>query len=183
MALGLKYSGGSVKFFAAYLKNGNIVNLFSSANTPQINTDYCLEIKASVSSSSGSVESWVDGVKDDGLSDASGFDNDDGGNINYAFVGCDNYVEESYPLTVWVDDVVVADSYVGPLASKLVYTAGGGQTLTSGSVSSVITVQVQDADGNPVTTGATVNLSTTSNEGTFYSDSGGNNQINAIVIS
>jgi hypothetical protein len=69
------------------------------------------------------------------------------------------------------------------LASKLVYTVGDNQSLNVGSVSSVITVQVEDSIGNPVTTGATVNLSTTSTGGSFYSDSDGNNQISSIVIS
>ena len=68
-------------------------------------------------------------------------------------------------------------------ASKLAYTAGTSQSINAGSISSVVTVQVQDANGNPVTTGATVSLSTSSNGGSFYSDSGGNTQITSIVIS
>ena len=57
-------------------------------------------------------------------------------------------------------------------ASKLAYTAGAGQSVNVGSVSSVITVQVQASNGNPVTSGATVGLSTSSSGGSFYSDSG-----------
>ncbi len=68
-------------------------------------------------------------------------------------------------------------------ASKLAYTAGASQSVNAGSVSSVVTVQVQDVNSNPVTTGATVSLSTSSSGGSFYSDSGGNTQITSIVIS
>ena len=71
----------------------------------------------------------------------------------------------------------------GGTASKLAYTAGTSQSVTAGSVSSVITVQVQDSNGNPVTTGATISLSTSSTGGSFYSDSGGNTQVTSIVIS
>jgi hypothetical protein len=71
----------------------------------------------------------------------------------------------------------------GVSASKLAYLAGAGQSVSLNSVSSVITVQVQDSNGNPVTTGATVGLSTSSTGGKFYSDSGGNNQITSLTIS
>jgi hypothetical protein len=67
-------------------------------------------------------------------------------------------------------------------ASKLAYTAGDSQSVTAGSVSSIITVQVQDSNNNPVTSGANVSLSTSSS-GTFYSDSGGSTQITSIAIS
>ena len=70
------------------------------------------------------------------------------------------------------------------LATKLVYTAGTSQSLTKNQVSSVITVQRQDAYGNPVTSGSiTVSLSTTeTSSGKFYSDSGGTTQITSVPI-
>ena len=68
-------------------------------------------------------------------------------------------------------------------ASKLVYTAGIGQSITTSDVSSVITVQRLDPYGNPTTTGAiTVTLASTSSNGRFYSDSAGSNRITSIAI-
>ncbi len=71
----------------------------------------------------------------------------------------------------------------GP-ATKLAYTAGTTQTLAAGSVSAIVTVQRQDASGNPTTTGAiTVSLATsTSSTGKFYSDAGGTTQITTVAI-
>ena len=68
--------------------------------------------------------------------------------------------------------------------TKLVYTAGTTQTVAAGSVSAIVTVQRQDASGNPTTTGAiTVNLATSaSSTGKFYSDAGGTTQITTVSI-
>ena len=69
--------------------------------------------------------------------------------------------------------------------AKLVFTAGAGQTLTASTVSSVITVQLQDAGGNPISAGAggvVVSLSTNSSNGRFYLDSAGNNRITSVTI-
>jgi hypothetical protein len=147
LGIGLRYSGGSAKWFVGYLKAGSYTLLYSSANTPQTNTWYCLEVKAVINSSSGTVEAWINGVKDNSLCDTSGFNNTAWGNINRAFVGQDSQTEQTYSLTTYVDDVVVDESYIGPLggsASKLEYIAGANQSVTAGSVSSIITVQVQD---------------------------------------
>ncbi|MGD0451655.1 MAG: Ig-like domain repeat protein, partial [Candidatus Bathyarchaeia archaeon] len=67
-------------------------------------------------------------------------------------------------------------------AYKLVFTDGAGQSLYAGQVSNVITVQLQDQYGNPVTSGATVSLSSTSAGGKFFSDSAGSNQITSVSI-
>jgi len=67
---------------------------------------------------------------------------------------------------------------------QLVYTAGSGQTLQTGQVSSQITVQRRDASGNPITSGSiTVNLASSSGGGAFYSDSGGTTLITFVTIS
>jgi predicted GH43/DUF377 family glycosyl hydrolase len=68
-------------------------------------------------------------------------------------------------------------------ASKLVFTAGAGQSLNAGQVSSVITVQRFDQYGNPATSGnITVYLSSSSGTGIFFSDSGGTHQITQVTI-
>ena len=57
--------------------------------------------------------------------------------------------------------------------SQLVFTNGVGQSLSAGTLSSLITVQRQDQYGNPVTSGSTtINLASTSSGATFYSDAG-----------
>ncbi len=68
-------------------------------------------------------------------------------------------------------------------ATQLVYTAGTSQSITSSTVSSVITVQLEDANGNPVaagTNGVPVGLTTTdTTTGTFWS---GTTKITSITI-
>ena len=145
-----------------------------SPSNPTTDQWYCVEIKRDVASDT--MQLWVDGTSKVSVSRSIS------GNTNEAQIGC-GWKSYSTPATMYVDSVIVDTSYIGPVTSALVYIAGESQTVTAGSVSSVITVQVQDANGNPVTTGATVSLSTTSSGGSFYSDSGGNTQITSIVIS
>ncbi len=61
-------------------------------------------------------------------------------------------------------------------ASKLVFTSGIGQTLTVGTVSSQITVQIQDGFGNAVNAGIgglIINLASSSPSGRFDTSAGG----------
>ena len=59
------------------------------------------------------------------------------------------------------------------VASKIEFTVGTSQYLRTGELSSIITVQRQDKYGNPVTTGSTtISLTSTSDSGVFYSDTG-----------
>ena len=70
-------------------------------------------------------------------------------------------------------------------ATQLVYTAGTTQSLTTSAVSTVITVQLEDSNGNPVTAGTggvTVNLGTSTTTGTFWSNAGGTTKITSITI-
>ena len=62
------------------------------------------------------------------------------------------------------------------------FTAGAGQSLFAGQVSNVVTVQLRDQYGNPVTSGVTVGLSSTSGGGKFFSDSAGAHQITSVSI-
>jgi hypothetical protein len=75
---------------------------------------------------------------------------------------------------------------VSASATQLVYTVGAAQSITTGTVSSMITVQLQDSNGNPVnagTGGITVSLTATgTTTGTFWSDSGGTTKITSITI-
>ena len=68
--------------------------------------------------------------------------------------------------------------------TQLVYTAGTSQSITTSTVSSVITVQLEDASGNPATetSSVTVNLATSTTTGTFWSNSGGTTKITSVTI-
>jgi Putative Ig domain len=70
-------------------------------------------------------------------------------------------------------------------ATKLVFTSAA-QTIVSSSngVSNLITIQTQDNYGNVVgvTSNSTINLTTTSSNGKFYSDYNGTTQITSVTI-
>ena len=69
---------------------------------------------------------------------------------------------------------------------KLAYTAGAAQSITVGDVSSAITVQLQDSNGNPVAavSNLVINLATnpTRSSGTFYNNPGGLGSITSVPI-
>ena len=67
--------------------------------------------------------------------------------------------------------------------SKIVFTTSP-QTLTAGVVSGVMTIQTQDSSSNPVnvSSNTTINLTTDSTGGKFYSDSGGVTEITSVTI-
>ena len=73
---------------------------------------------------------------------------------------------------------------IAPAASKLAFIGGAGQTLVSGQISSLITIQRQDANSNPTTAGGSVrvNLQTSSISGIFYSDAAETTQITYVTI-
>jgi hypothetical protein len=69
--------------------------------------------------------------------------------------------------------------------SKLVFTAGTSQSLNINTVSSVITVQLQDAGNNPVTSGSAITVSLTATgttTGVFCSNAAGTTVITSVTI-
>jgi hypothetical protein len=108
-----------------------------------------------VHSTTGQLKLWVDGalkVDQTGINTGSN-------NVTGVSVNAYSQNAEGTTRTIYFDCAVVADSQIGvegAAASKLAYIAGAAQTVTVGSISSTITVQVQDANGNPVTTGALI---------------------------
>ena len=77
-----------------------------------------------------------------------------------------------------------AFTITGP-ASKLSFTAGTSQTLSANTVSSVITVQLQDSGNNPINSGSAISVSlaaTGTTTGVFYSNSGGTTIITSVTI-
>jgi hypothetical protein len=77
-----------------------------------------------------------------------------------------------------------AFNVVAGAPTQLVYVAGTSQSITTNTVSSVITVQLEDADGNAVTasSGVTVNLATSTTTGTFWNSSAGSTKITSVTI-
>ncbi len=140
-------------------------------------TYYCMELY--VQRSSGIISLWVNGVLKINVTAA----NVGGSNFNTVCVGSSDFA--SIGGYVSVDDVVVANSYIGPIsASRLVFSVGGNQSLVAGQVSSVVTVQRQDQFGNPVTFGnLTVSLGSNSSGGVFYSDAGSTVVSSVTIVS
>ncbi len=113
-AIGLVYYNvlGSVVWKMSYLKNGVYTTLYDSVVppvTPSTNTWYKIGLAVNVSGSLGTVETYINGVKDSDLSDTSYFDNNDVGNVNMLFYGVDGYTEATYPVSVWIDDITYTD--------------------------------------------------------------------------
>jgi hypothetical protein len=116
-------------------------------------------------------------------------------NVHYPFTSGDNGVhtfagfklltQPSQTITVTDGSKSTTSSAitVNPPASKLVYTAGTLQSLGIDSLSSVITVQRQDLNGNVVSAGTTnVGLTSSSSNYKFYSDALGTQEITQITI-
>ncbi|MGD0978148.1 MAG: archaellin/type IV pilin N-terminal domain-containing protein [Candidatus Bathyarchaeia archaeon] len=110
-----------------------------------------------------------------------------GDNGVHTFAGTGFTLETVGSQTITVTDVSVSVTSnsitVSPgAASKLVFTSGVPQTLNVGQVSGQITVQMQDQNGNPVSSGITVTLASSSAGGLFFSDSGGSHPITSVTI-
>jgi hypothetical protein len=74
-------------------------------------------------------------------------------------------------------------SAASAVATKLVYTAVDS-SVQRNHMSTVFTVQRQDQNNNPTTSGSiTLDLADNTGSGTFYSDSTGNNPITTLTIS
>jgi len=114
---GIYNDGGTYKWRLRYWKVG-WTDLFSTTPTPQLDTWFCVEIYMKVDATNGEVKMWVDGnliVQD------SGFDTTSGGNIDRVCSGI-IYYGGSQSIDIYVDDVVVADTYIGPIS-------GGGLSI------------------------------------------------------
>ncbi|MCW4025018.1 MAG: right-handed parallel beta-helix repeat-containing protein [Candidatus Bathyarchaeota archaeon] len=71
--------------------------------------------------------------------------------------------------------------YSESYSTYLVFAVGGEQPLAVNQMSSVITLELQDAYG-AVTSGVTVDLASSSTTGAFYSDAAGTNQVTFLTI-
>ena len=77
----------------------------------------------------------------------------------------------------------ITANFIPASASKLVYASGTApQTLTVGVLSNPVTVQLLDQFNNPVTSGATINLASTSGGGLFYATSAGTTPVTSVTI-
>ncbi|MGD6808111.1 MAG: hypothetical protein ACQCN3_00270 [Candidatus Bathyarchaeia archaeon] len=183
------YSGGTAIAYALVDCPNNKWGIRNSANstnyyetgTSTINPDqwYCLELYILVHNTAGELKLWVDGVEKVSQTAINTGTN----NVSGISVNAYSQNAEGTERTIYFDCAIAADTYIDmETGNRLVFTAGASQSVTVGTVSNIITVQVQDTNGNPITTGATVNLSSSSGGGGFYSDSGGTQPITSRTI-
>ena len=156
--IGLGYSGGAT-WRSAY--NKNTVVTLKYAGSPAINTWYCIEMELVISSSAGSVSYWIDGTQQAALED-SGFKNDNYGNLQRLFIGADRLTgDTSYAVSAYVDDVVVADAYIGLQSASISETGTEGFTYQA-------TIPLSQSSIESFTYQATIPLLQSSIEGFTY---------------
>jgi hypothetical protein len=100
---------GSAKWHLNYLSAPATYSDLYNA-TPAINTGqwYCIEVTATIGDGAGSVALYVDETQ---IISASSLDNDEGGDLNYAVIGCTYSTGQT--VTAYYDCVLVSDSYIG----------------------------------------------------------------------
>jgi len=94
-----------------YFKDGSYVTLDYTSG-PSLDTWYNVEIYIKIHDTQGEVRMYVNGTEI--LSD-SGFDNDDYGNVVAARVGLISYCYIDTVQSVYVDSVVLSNSYIGSI--------------------------------------------------------------------
>jgi hypothetical protein len=92
----------------------------AATTTFSANTWYCVELHVLVNSGSGILQLWIDGNLKVNLSGQNTGSN----NINLAVVGCgiNENAGEAAARTVYVDSVIVADTYIGPESTQQTFT-------------------------------------------------------------
>jgi hypothetical protein len=109
-SLGVVNTGAGAKFFSRYRSSVAYTDVYS-ATTPLVDTWYLLEFYLKTDNGAGAVKAYIDGVEDANLA-ASSLTNLY--TLETVGVGIDYWVSNSYASIVYVDDVVVADAYIGP---------------------------------------------------------------------
>lgn len=120
----LKTSGGTLQWGLRVYTDSGWITYTADDNTISANTWYCLEVKLVVGNGNGEVHLWVDGTE---KISQTGLDNDGRGNCDKVYVGLhwyqtnyDGSSAHQVTETNWVDCVVVADTYIGPIAPPFI---------------------------------------------------------------
>jgi hypothetical protein len=109
-------TSGSDHYWQLYGRNGSSFENDLGSTVLSLNTWYCLEVETVVDGSSGAHRLYLDGSLECSL---TGKDTDDYGNITETRVGL-VYCTEA--VNIYVDCVVVADTYIGPETAEQTYT-------------------------------------------------------------
>ena len=90
----------------------------ASSSTPTFNANqwYCVEVKRYCAGGTGEVRLYVDGTE---IASITGLDNDA---YTTSRIACEAYGASGWYPTVYYDDVVVADTYIGPISEATTYT-------------------------------------------------------------
>lgn len=121
VSAGLRYNSTAAKWCLAYNSGG--AASYQYGGTPNVNTWYCVEVKAVVAGGGGgSVEMWVDGVS---VLSAAGLTNNGDGNITLIVIGNDYWSETGYSVTSYHDCVVVDTNYIGVESTAVSVNKGG----------------------------------------------------------
>jgi len=119
--LGTLKSGNGVSLFMRYWNGTSLVN-DQSSTVLSLDTWYCIELyyKCAVS---GEVRVYVDGTEDTDLTN-TGFDSSGVTNLQRASIGHWQYGEgpATGDSTYFIDDVVIADEYIGPAVDQFTKT-------------------------------------------------------------
>lgn len=105
----LRNNGSGVYWSIYWTVNGGSTNYALSNVTPITGIWYCVEVYVNLANGMGEVTLWVNGTK---LVDVTGLSN---GTYSASEVLTDAYCINGLAVNVYVDDVVVADSYIGPM--------------------------------------------------------------------
>jgi len=109
---GIQNDGGTIKWRLTYRNAGANYYVLADSPNPTTDTWYCVEVKCTLSSTAGEARLYVDGTE---IIAVTGLNNAEEAYIRHVRVG--QYAWTVYPLftyTVYVDCVVVADTYIGP---------------------------------------------------------------------
>lgn len=112
--VGIYNDGGTYKWDIYYSANGSQTDALLATPNPTTDNWYCVELKTVVSGTEGEMRVYIDGSD---LLDVTSADNNNEGNCRWLQSGI-NFTGGGTESDVYIDDVVVDTSYIGPLESE-----------------------------------------------------------------
>lgn len=110
---GCNNSGGTIRWLVRGISSGTTFTNYTGTNTPEINTNYTLELQVTLGSGTGIFRLYVNGSLE---VEVTGVDNDSRA-LNYIqFGNCGSTQPDLNALNVYMDCIDVADVYLGPEA-------------------------------------------------------------------
>jgi len=106
---------GTDKWELGYRDSGSLQTVTTTNSFPGVNTWVCVELYVKIGSGDGEAKLYVNGTE---ILSVSSLTNDDKGNVDLARFGIYD-LGYSQVLTLDVDCIVVADEYIGPMATVI----------------------------------------------------------------